>query len=195
MSELYKRQETLKLNIPKKVAVVGCGGIGYWVAKFLAMSGVETLYLYDPDVLEEHNLNRLDIPQRLIGSNKADVTKMAINSIRDEATVYAYPYKFGDLCDKSDWVIDCTDDGESQLLNQEIAKQKGAKYFKAGYDGEGFGIHNTIAEWGEGTDGYTVVPSWVSPAVMVASLAVAKVMKYHDAECISSIKHQFRFDR
>ena len=94
---LYDRQEKLELKIPKKVAVVGCGGIGYWVAKFLAMSGCEHLELYDPDILEEHNLNRLDIPYRFLGKNKADVTQKAIQALRDEITVYAYPFVFGDL--------------------------------------------------------------------------------------------------
>lgn len=192
---LYERQETLKLNIPKKVAVVGCGGIGYWTAKFLAMAGCDYIELYDPDILEEHNLNRLDIPMRFIGKNKADITKQAILSIREEFTVYSYPFKFNDLSEKLDWVVDCTDDPKSQIKNQEIAASMGAKYFKAGYDGEGFGIHNTVAEWGESTDGYTIVPSWVVPAVVVAALAVAKVMKYPDKEVISSISHLFRFDR
>jgi molybdopterin/thiamine biosynthesis adenylyltransferase len=195
MSELYKRQETLKLKTPKKIAVVGCGGIGYWVAKFLAMSGCEHLELFDPDTLEEHNLNRLDIPMRFLGKNKADVTKQAIISLREEATVYSYPFKFSDVANGFDWVVDCTDNSESQIMNQKLAEKMGAKYFKAGYDGEGFGIHNTVAEWGESTDGYTIVPSWVVPAVTVAALAVAKIMKYHDAECISSIEHLFRFDR
>lgn len=195
MSDLYKRQETLELKIPKKVAVVGCGGIGYWVAKFLAMNGCENLHLYDPDVIEEHNLNRLDIPLRFIGQNKADITKKAILSIRDEVTIYSFPFKFSELESGYDWIVDCTDNSDSQMQNQEIARKMGAKYFKAGYDGEGFGIHNTIAEWGESTDGYTIVPSWVVPAVTVAALAVAKIMKYHDAECISSVKHLFRFDR
>jgi molybdopterin/thiamine biosynthesis adenylyltransferase len=192
---LYDRQETLELNVPKKVAVVGCGGIGYWVAKFLAMSGCEHIELYDPDILEEHNLNRLDIPYRFLGKNKADVTKKAIQSLREELTCYSYPFIFNDLGSGYDWVIDCTDDGDAQINNQEIANAMGAKYFKAGYDGEGFGIHNTVAEWGESTDGYTIVPSWVVPAVVVASLAVAKVMKYPEKEVISSIPHLFRFDR
>jgi molybdopterin/thiamine biosynthesis adenylyltransferase len=195
MTNLYDRQKTLKLKIPKKVAVVGCGGIGYWVAKFLAMGGCENIHLYDPDVIEEHNLNRLDIPMRFIGKNKADVTKQAILALRDEATVYSYPFIFSDLESGYDWIVDCTDDSESQLKNQEIAKRLSARYFKAGYDGEGFGIHNTIAEWGESTNGYTVVPSWVVPAVMVASLAVAKIMKYHDSECISSVEKVFGFYR
>ena len=113
---LYDRQETLELNVPKKVAVVGCGGIGYWVAKFLAMSGCEHIELYDPDTLEEHNLNRLDIPYRFLGQNKADVTKKAIQSLREEVTCYAYPFKFSDLAKGYDWVIDCTDDGDSQIV-------------------------------------------------------------------------------
>lgn len=192
---LYDRQETLELNVPKKVAVVGCGGIGYWVAKFLAMSGCEHIELFDPDVLEEHNLNRLDIPYRFLGQNKADVTKKAIQSLREELTCYSYPFKFSDLASGYDWVIDCTDNGDSQIENQAIAGAMGARYFKAGYDGEGFGIHNTVAEWGESTDGYTIVPSWVVPAVVVAALAVAKVMKYPNKEVISSIPHLFRFDR
>jgi len=195
MSDLYKRQEKLKLTVPKKVAVIGCGGIGYWVGKFLAMGGCEHIELFDPDTIEEHNLNRLDIPMKYIGKNKADVTQAAIQALREDCTCYAYPFKFNELNTGFDWIIDCTDDGKSQLINQELARKQGAKYFKAGYDGEGFGIHNSIAEWGESTNGYTIVPSWVCPAVIVASLAVAKVMKYYDAECISSVKHLFRFDR
>jgi molybdopterin/thiamine biosynthesis adenylyltransferase len=192
---LYDRQETLELKHPKKVAVVGCGGIGYWVAKFLAMSGCEYIELYDPDVLEEHNLNRLDIPYRFLGQNKAEVTKKAIQSVRESCMVYSYPFVFTDLVSDYDWVIDCTDNSDAQIKNQEISEKIGARYFKAGYDGEGFGIHNAVAEWGESTDGYTIVPSWVVPAVVVAALAVAKVMKYPDKEVISSIPHLFRFDR
>lgn len=196
MSDLYNRQEKLNLNTPKKIAVVGCGGIGYWVAKFLAMSGVQELHLYDPDILEEHNLNRLDIPYRFLGKNKADVTREGIISLRDESTVYAFPFKFSSNMETGfEWVIDCTDSDKSQIENQEIANKLGAKYFKAGYDGEGFGIHNTVAEWGESTDGYRIVPSWVVPAVIVAALAVAKVMKYPEKECISSVEKLFRFDR
>ena len=195
MVDFYKRQKTLNLTTPKKLAVVGCGGIGYWVAKFLAMSGVETLHLYDPDTLEDHNLNRLDIPLSFIGKNKAEITKKAIESIRKDAYVLAFPFKFSELEEGYDWVVDCTDDEKAQFENQKIARVLCARYFKAGYDGEGFGIHNSVAEWGESTDGYKIVPSWVVPAVIVASLAVAKIMKYPDAECISSVEKLFRFDR
>lgn len=192
----YDRQKELKLNSNQTITIVGCGGIGYWVAKFCAMSGIEKIELFDPDILEEHNLNRMDVPERFLGKNKADLAKYAILSIREDCTVYSYPYKFNEMgAQKSDWIIDCTDDGDTQLENQAIAKKKGIRYFKAGYDGENFGIHNTVAEWGESTDGYTVVPSWSVPAVIVAALAVAKIMKYPAKEVISSVDRLFRIDR
>ena len=78
---LYQRQEKLELKTGQSACVVGCGGIGFWVAKFLAMSGVEKLWLFDNDVIEEHNLNRLDLPHKTIGQNKADVVKMMIEAI------------------------------------------------------------------------------------------------------------------
>jgi hypothetical protein len=41
-----------------RVAVIGCGGLGGYVVEQLARLGVGTLVLVDPDVFEEHNLNR-----------------------------------------------------------------------------------------------------------------------------------------
>jgi molybdopterin/thiamine biosynthesis adenylyltransferase len=192
---LYDRQKTLLLNQDQTVTVVGCGGIGYWVAKLLAMSGIKKIILFDPDTLEEHNLNRLDIPVRFIGKNKADITKTAIEAIRDDCMVYSFPFKYNEDADKTDWIVDCTDTSQSQIENQKIANKKGSRYFKAGYDGENFGIHNTVAEWGDSTNGYTVVPSWSVPAIIVASLAVVKVMKYPTKEVISSVPKLFRIDR
>jgi tRNA A37 threonylcarbamoyladenosine dehydratase len=192
---LYERQEELKLDQSMTVSVVGCGGIGYWVAKILAMSGVEKILLYDPDILEEHNLNRLDIPSRFIGKNKADVTKLAIQGIREDCICYSFPFPFNDMAEKTDWIIDCTDKAKAQIENQDLARKMGAKYFKAGYDGENFGIHNSVAEWGEDGEGYTIVPSWAVPAMIVASMAVAKVMKYPEKEVVSSVDRLFRIDR
>ena len=40
------------------VAVVGCGGLGGYVIEELARLGVGTIRVIDPDVFEEHNLNR-----------------------------------------------------------------------------------------------------------------------------------------
>lgn len=197
----YNRQETLKLDRSKSITVIGCGGIGYWVAKILAMSGINKIILFDPDILEEVNLNRMDVPIRYIGMNKADIAKIAIENLRDDIIVYSYPFIYNESADKTDWVIDCTDNVKAQLDNQEIANKMGSRYFKAGYDGENFGIHNEIAEWSTNDDnendegGYTIVPSWSVPAMIVAAMSVAKVMKYPELEAISNVKNLFKMTR
>jgi molybdopterin/thiamine biosynthesis adenylyltransferase len=193
--DLYNRQKELKLNRKQSVTIVGCGGIGYWVAKICALSGIKKILLFDPDVIEDVNLNRMDVPFKFLGRNKADVAKIAIDSIRDNVVCYSFPFKFNDMADKTDWVIDCTDRDTEQLENQKIARKMGSNYFKAGYDGENFGIHNSVAEWGESTEGYRIVPSWSVPAMIVAALSVAKIMKYPDKEVISSVSKLFRIDR
>jgi len=194
--DLYKRQEKLVLNQDQSITVVGCGGIGYWVAKFAAMSGIDELWLFDPDTFEDHNFNRIDLSPKFVGRNKSEMTKKVITYLRPEATVYNFPYKYSQLtAEKTDWVIDCTDNHESQIKNQKIAKEIGSRYMKAGYDGENFSIHNSVAEWGESEDGYIVIPSWVVPASIVAAMAVGKVMKYYDKEVITSIDKLYTFTR
>ncbi len=194
--DLYKRQKTLKLDLKQSVTIVGVGGIGYWVAKFLAMAGIEKIWVFDFDVIEIHNLNRLDLPERFIGMNKADVIKQVIKELRPEATVYAMPFKFNDNHEpRTDWLIDCTDRFKAQQENQKIAHKQGMKYVKAGYDGEQFSIHNSVAEWGDADDGYVTIPSYVVPAVLIASMTVAKVLKYKDSEMVSSIKGIFKSTR
>src|SRR6266567_2964839 len=49
-----------------RVAVIGCGGLGGYVIEELARLGVGTIIAIDPDVFEEHNLNRqiLSSPDR-----------------------------------------------------------------------------------------------------------------------------------
>jgi molybdopterin/thiamine biosynthesis adenylyltransferase len=197
MSEvLYTRQKTLKLDTDQSATIVGCGGIGYWVAKFLAMAGVEKLFVYDMDVIEEHNLNRLDLPHRFIGRNKADIVKIVIETLRPECTVYAFPYKFNEDHDTgTDWLIDCTDKYEAQITNQKIANDQNMRYVKAGYDGEDFSINNSVAEWGDAEDGYVTIPSFVVPAVMIAAMTVAKILKYKSAELHSNIKGVFTANR
>jgi molybdopterin/thiamine biosynthesis adenylyltransferase len=188
---LYDRQETLKLDRDMSITVVGCGGIGYWVAKFAAMSGIKKMYLFDPDTIEDSNLNRLDIPPRFVGRNKADITKMVVEMLRPDCNIHARPFVFQDFnYTKTDWIIDCTDKFDSQKNNQRIAKATETSYFKAGYDGEEFSINNKVAEWdvGDTQDGYTITPSWVVPASIVAALAVAKIMKYNDSEVYGSIR-------
>ena len=46
------------LLLQSKVAVFGCGGLGGYIIEELARLGVGRITVVDPDVFEEHNLNR-----------------------------------------------------------------------------------------------------------------------------------------
>jgi len=69
----YKRnQKTISVDeqlklFTSRVAVIGCGGLGGYITEELARLGVGNLTLIDPDVFEEHNLNRqlFSSPRRL----------------------------------------------------------------------------------------------------------------------------------
>ena len=51
MTDIYNRQQSLNLQIPESVSVIGVGGVGSWVALNLALVGVKKLILYDPDII------------------------------------------------------------------------------------------------------------------------------------------------
>lgn len=185
MSNIYDRQKTLHIDSKMSITVIGAGGVGFHVAKLAAMSGIEKINIYDPDVIEETNLNRLDLPMTTIGKNKAAVAKGVINFLRPDALVYSFPFKFQDHLfnvNKTDWIVDCTDSVKVQRLHQEIADKYKVHYMKVGYDGEHITLANRVAEWGDDVEGYTTIPSWVVPAITVAALAVGKIMKYQTAE-------------
>lgn len=197
MSFFYDRQELIEgINRDIKVLVVGAGGIGFHVAKLLAMSGVEELYVFDPDTLEESNLNRLDVTTEYVGKNKADIVKTIIKQLRPDARVKVFPFPLKDHTYPRgvDWVIDCTDNHASQLENQRMADENGAKYTKSGYDGTRMSVNDRVATWdtGDTQDGYRVTPSWAVPAIIAAALVVGKVMKYHNGEMGCDLSDMYR---
>ncbi len=74
-----------------RVAVIGCGGLGGYLVEELARLGVGTLVAVDPDVFEEHNLNRqlLSSPRRL-GLAKVDAARERVAEINPAVTVLAH---------------------------------------------------------------------------------------------------------
>ncbi len=56
--DVLNRQKDLKLREIESVAIIGVGGVGSWVAGFLALSGVTKIAIIDNDVVEASNLNR-----------------------------------------------------------------------------------------------------------------------------------------
>ena len=190
MVDLYERQREIGLTLPRSITVAGVGGIGSWVAILAAMSGVDSLYLFDPDILEESNRNRLPFCQGGINRPKVEVVKEYILAIRPDATVVGLQEKLDGILlniqlSVSGYIIDCTDSPRAQYTIYNECKKHGTPYIRAGYDGTRITVTSNVSGWirtDVEEETYQVNPSWVVPAVTVAALAVGKMEKFFDQE-------------
>ena len=73
------------------VAIFGIGGVGGQVCESLARSGIQTFYLYDPDVVSLSNINRQQMATfKTLNQDKIKAMKDRILSINPNADVYTY---------------------------------------------------------------------------------------------------------
>ncbi len=71
-----------------KVAVIGCGGLGGYAIEELARLGIGHITVVDPDIFEEHNLNRqLLSTLAVLGKPKVEVAVERIKEINPAVTV------------------------------------------------------------------------------------------------------------
>jgi molybdopterin/thiamine biosynthesis adenylyltransferase len=108
------------------VAVVGCGGLGGYVIEELARLGIGRIVGIDPDVFEEHNLNRQSLSTvSLLGNPKAEAASARVREINPAVTFTAYKdfltEKSGsDMLKGSDLVIDALDTIPARLLLADL---------------------------------------------------------------------------
>ncbi len=109
-----------KLNAAK-VAVIGLGGVGSYVAEALCRSGVGSLVIMDNDTVEPSNINRqLPALTATIGRFKADVMAARLREINPlcQLRVVKDFYHPGDfekfLLDDVDFIADAIDSTESK---------------------------------------------------------------------------------
>ena len=73
-----------------RVAVIGCGGLGGYVIEELARLGVGGIVAIDPDIFEEHNLNRQLLSTTFnLGQAKAEAARARVKQINPAVTVTA----------------------------------------------------------------------------------------------------------
>ena len=83
-----KEQLTL---LHSHVLILGCGGLGGFVAEFLTRIGVGNITLFDGDFFEEHNLNRqIGATLETLGKNKAQTLSLRLKKINPALHVNAY---------------------------------------------------------------------------------------------------------
>lgn len=182
------RQRALKLTIPASVAIIGCGGVGAWIAWFLALAGVKELWLFDPDTVSESNLNRLPVPASAIGHNKTDALKALIESNRPDCKVLAMGGWSPTLADTLNMgltvphMVCSTDTHAQRRATYEWAKTHNVRYYEAAAEGDYGSVTGAPAEWAtddEARPGYASVPVWVGPCVMAAAMSCTHILHNH----------------
>jgi molybdopterin/thiamine biosynthesis adenylyltransferase len=176
-----------------RVAILGCGGLGGYVIEELARLGVGTLTAIDPDVFEEHNLNRqvLSSPNS-VGHRKVELAAARVAEINPAVTLFAvqepYTYENGrELLQSSHVVVDALDSIATRLALASTCAELNIPLVHgavAGWCGQvttqfpgDHTIETLYGRWaeGEGVEQRLGNPSF-TPA-LVASMEAAEVCK------------------
>ena len=81
-------EEECTLLHTKKIAVIGCGGLGGHVVELLARIGIGSIRAVDGDVFDVSNLNRQLLSEvALLGTSKAMAAVQRIGSINLDVTI------------------------------------------------------------------------------------------------------------
>jgi hypothetical protein len=71
----------------KTVHIWGCGGLGSWIAEFIARAGAATITVCDPGTITGGLLVRQNYTEHDIGQTKAQALASRLRAIRDDLTV------------------------------------------------------------------------------------------------------------
>jgi hypothetical protein len=175
-SETYNRQQSLGINIPAIVSIIGVGGVGCWVALDFALIGAKQIQLIDNDKVDVTNLNRTMFKTSQVGQYKTIAMKELILERRPNCNVMSFTRKYEELpagIQKNiinSVVIDCRD---------SIKPLKDIKSpIIGGYNGLNATIHvspNLKHVFGEEQSPYTIIPSYVAVPEMIACMIMNHV--------------------
>lgn len=177
-------------EFPRNVGLVlaGCGGGGWWIAKFLTVAlAVRELHLFDPKVLEPYHMLRMDVPRSMLGVNKAIALAAILreNQLLHTMRITAHPTAFspdevGLITNRTVRILDATD---SYTTHVALSKQYSplSAYLRVSYNGLD---HATIADStssfcvGAPPTGYEVEQLASLTAVRVAAQAMPYIMRW-----------------
>ncbi len=208
LMDQYDRQRPLGLTIPRSVSIVGCGGVGSWIAMYLALAGVPTLYLWDHDEVSETNLNRLPLGPAFVGHNKALAMRNMLAELKPKCDVVPIGERWTPEAQAGwprtpEWIVACTDTWASRraifawaqlctICNREDHdniddnvvvhnRTPRAKYIEASAEGEFGGCTGEPAMFASDreTVGYASIPVWVGPCITSAYMVCAMILHNH----------------
>ena len=86
----YAKQQTLGVNVPSSITVVGTGAVGAWFALFAAIAGTRNFLLFDPAVVKNTDLALVPWDARCIGRPKTHATRDLIRRIRPGVSIKTF---------------------------------------------------------------------------------------------------------
>ena len=118
----------------KKVAVIGCGGLGGYLIEYLSRVGIGSIRAVDGDVFDETNLNRqllAEVP--LLGSSKAEAASVRVNRINPDVKVEAVhafldEHNAAELICGCDAVLDALDNIPARKVLAKACADAGIPY-------------------------------------------------------------------
>ena len=126
----------------KRIAVIGCGGLGGHIIELMARVGVGHITCVDGDVFDESNLNRQLLSQEsLIGTCKAEAAAKRIHAVNSAISCQAY-HTFLDqnnaeaLIEECDLVFDALDNADARRILEKACEKHNITY-----------IHGAIGGW------------------------------------------------
>lgn len=114
----------------KKIALIGCGGVGSVLGELLARGGFENLILIDFDIIDQSNLSRQIFFEKNLGENKSKALKRILLNINLNCNIKTYNSELTEknidkLLKNVDFVIDGTDNFETRnLINNWCIKNQ-----------------------------------------------------------------------
>jgi adenylyltransferase/sulfurtransferase len=139
--EYFKRQiqlwgeETQSSLKNKKIAIIGCGGLGCSLALALGTSGIGEIYLVDFDNVSLHNIHR-QIGFTLEDEGRSKSKILAALIIRKNPFVIVHSFdmdfaSFRELGNHYDLILDATDNLPTRAQINGYAKDTGAPWIYA----------------------------------------------------------------
>lgn len=93
--DLWPRQPFSGPLARKRVALIGCGSVGWATALQLARSGTHALSLFDDDELRPENLPRLESYLGATGGPKVEALQRQLEAVSPDISVQAWPFEVG----------------------------------------------------------------------------------------------------
>ena len=131
-----------QLLADKKVCIIGCGGLGGYIAEMLLRVGVPELTLIDPDVFDETNLNRqLFSTEDGVGRPKVLEAEKRLLAVDSKARLKLHQTRLdaanaGELLAGHDVVVDALDNIESRRIAAKACDALGIPF-----------VHGAIGGW------------------------------------------------